>query len=251
MGTNLLMMGPPGAGKGTQATLLAQELGLKHLATGDILRGEVAAESAIGKRVKGYLDAGALVPDEVMGELVGEHVIRAAKAGGFVLDGYPRTIGQAVALENLLKDHDVTLSAVLNLQVPDVVIVQRLANRQTCPVDQRTYHRINNPPRVEGVCDACQTPLVIRRDDTEKVIRNRLKVYWDQTAPLVDHYRGPRLLRTVDASLPINLLCEAIRNIVNTVCKVPVARTTRKEMALQQAATSVSASEAGKGDERR
>lgn len=208
-------MGPPGAGKGTQAAVLARDLGLAHLATGDILRNETAAGSPVGLKAKTFMEAGRLVPDDVMTQLVGEYVVKAAKANGFVLDGYPRTLPQADALQALLEGASIVLTAVVNLEVPEEVIVARLANRQTCPKDQRTYHPVNNPPGKPGVCDACGSALVTRNDDSEAVVRNRLRVYRESTAPLVEFYKKQGLLKSVDGLAAIPKIVLAIKGILD------------------------------------
>ena len=200
MGLNLLIMGPPGAGKGTQAAVVADEFGLTHLATGDILRKEVAAGSSVGTKAKAFMDRGSLVPDEVMVELVGEHVVKAARATGFLLDGFPRTVSQADSLGALLEKSSIAITAVLNLEVPEETLIRRLANRLTCPKDQRTYHPVNHPPRKAGVCDECGTVLITRDDDTEAVIRQRLTVYRENTAPLIAYYEAQGFLHPVDGT---------------------------------------------------
>lgn len=203
MGINLVIMGPPGAGKGTQATKLAAELGISHLSTGDLLRQEIADASPIGIKIKNYMDSGVLVPDKMMTELAAVHVLTAARDGGFILDGYPRTIEQAQDVQTLFAKNGVALSGVVNLQLPDGEIVQRLVNRRTCSKCQRSYHVQANPSRVAGVCDVDGAPLITRKDDVETVIRHRIRVYWEQTAPVVEFYKARALLHDVDARLPI------------------------------------------------
>jgi adenylate kinase len=200
MGLNLVIIGPPGSGKGTQAGRVAHDMGLAHLSTGDLLRKEVAAGTPIGVKVKTNMETGVLVPDEVMTELAASHVLKASRQGGFILDGYPRTVEQAQDLANLLAEHDVTLSGVVNITLPDGDIVDRLASRLTCPQCQRSYHAVSNPPRKAGACDACGTSLATRKDDNEAVIRHRIAVYWEQTAPVVEFCRGRGLVHDVDGT---------------------------------------------------
>lgn len=211
MGFNVVMMGPPGAGKGTQAVLLAQELGATHFSTGDLLRKEIAAGSPIGIKTRSYMDSGVLVPDRVMAELVASHVLRAARGEGFILDGYPRTVEQAQDMQTHFAKNGVALSAVVNIQLSDDAIVERLVHRLSCSKCPRSYHTKANPPKVAGVCDGCQATLTRRKDDTEEVIRHRVRVYWEQTAPVVEYYRSRGLLRNVDGSQPIGSLASMLR----------------------------------------
>lgn len=211
MGFNVVMMGPPGAGKGTQAVMLAKELGATHFSTGDLLRKEIAAGTPIGIKTRSYMDSGVLVPDRVMAELVASHVLRAARGEGFILDGYPRTVEQAQDMQAQFAKNGVALSAVVNIQLSDDAIVERLVHRLSCSKCPRSYHAKANPPKVAGVCDGCQAALTRRKDDTEEVIRHRVRVYWEQTAPVVDYYRTRGLLRTVDGSQPIGNIASMLR----------------------------------------
>lgn len=211
MGFNVVMMGPPGAGKGTQAVLLAEELGATHFSTGALLRKEIAAGSPIGQKTRSYMDSGVLVPDRVMTELVAANALPAARAGGFILDGYPRTVEQAQEMQATFAKNGVSLTAVVNIQLPDEAIVERLVNRLSCSKCARSYHTRTNPPKVAGVCDGCQSALARRKDDTEEVIRHRVRVYWEQTAPVVDYYRARGLLRNVDGAMPIASISSMLR----------------------------------------
>lgn len=217
MGLNLVIIGPPGSGKGTQAERIAKEMGLAHLSTGDLLRKEVAAGTPIGAKVKTKMETGALVPDELMNELVASHVLRAGRTCGFVLDGFPRTCEQAQDLANLMAANDVSLSGVVNITVPDQAIVDRLANRLTCPKCQRSYHATANPPSKAGVCDACGAALTVRKDDDESVIRNRIRVYWEQTAPVVEYYRSRGLLHDVDGQQAIDAIAASISELAKVL----------------------------------
>ena len=212
MGFNLVMMGPPGAGKGTQAILLAKELGGAHFSTGDLLRKEIAAGSPIGVKTRNYMDSGVLVPDKVMTELVAAHVLRAARDAGFILDGYPRTVEQAQDMQTLFAKNGVSLTAVVNIQLPDSAIIDRLVHRLTCPKCQRSFHAKANAPKVAGQCDGCGSALARRKDDTEEVIRHRIRVYWEQTAPVVEFYRSRGLLHNVDGGQPIDRIGASLRD---------------------------------------
>lgn len=207
-------LGPPGAGKGTQARDLAREWGVLHLATGDVLREAVAAGTALGVEAKRYMDRGALVPDDVIIGLVGERLSGRDAATGFILDGFPRTIAQAEALARLLKDRGQTLDAVVYFDVSEPELLRRLTGRRVCRACGRTYHQTSSPPNREGVCDACGGELYQREDDSEATVRNRLEVYRRQTAPLLDYYRQRSLLATVSGEGPVAAIRNAIRAAV-------------------------------------
>lgn len=203
MALNLLLIGPPGVGKGTQAALLTQRLGLVQLASGDIFRAELAAGSQLGLRAKGFMDAGELVPDEVticmMEARISNDQVRAA---GFVLDGFPRTVEQAVALDALLDRVGVSLARVITLEVDDGVVVDRLAGRRVCPECGDVYHLQARPPAKEGVCDRCGARLTARDDDAPATVRARLSVFHETTRPVIDHYEATGKLHRVDADQP-------------------------------------------------
>lgn len=201
---NLILLGAPGAGKGTQGALLTERLGLHRLSTGDLLREAVRRGTPLGEQAKTYMAAGELVPDEVILGLVREIMGSRGSAGGrgaggVVFDGFPRTLAQAEALEALLSDLGQRLDAVILVDVPDEVLVRRISGRRTCPGCGRVYNVFYDPPADEGVCDACGGMLEERKDDAEETVRRRLAVYRAQTAPLVDHYeRGGTPLHRVD-----------------------------------------------------
>jgi len=197
--------------------MLARDLGVAHLATGDILRKELGTCSPVGLKAKAFMERGQLVPDEVMVELIREHLVSAERAGGFVLDGFPRTVGQADSLQSMLASASIPLWGVLNLEVAEQSLVERLANRLTCPKDQRTYHPKSHPPRRPGLCDDCGTELVIRKDDGEAVVVERLKVYWKNTAPLIQYYEARGLLRSIDGSGDVDGVASAIKQVVRAV----------------------------------
>ncbi|PYO06921.1 MAG: adenylate kinase [Candidatus Rokuibacteriota bacterium] len=209
-------LGPPGAGKGTQARDLAQEWRVLHLATGDMLREAVATGSPLGREAKTYMDQGALVPDDVIIRMMAER-LGAAAGRGFILDGFPRTIAQAEALARLLKDLGQTLDTVVYFDVSEPELLRRLTGRRVCRKCGHTYHLTSNPPKRPGVCDACGGELYQRDDDTEATVRNRLEVYRRQTAPLLDYYRQRNLLVTVSGEGPLATIRDAIRAAAGAV----------------------------------
>jgi adenylate kinase len=194
----VVLLGPPGAGKGTQAKLLEQEFGAVQISTGDILRKAVADQTPLGKQAGDYLKRGALVPDDVIINLIAERLQQNDCANGFVLDGFPRTIPQAESLDVILKKLALSLNCVLSVQVPREVIIERLAGRRTCKKCGALSHVVFEPQKQPGVCDRCGGELFQRDDDREETIANRLTVYEAQTAPLVDYYRRQGALREID-----------------------------------------------------
>jgi adenylate kinase len=212
-------LGPPGAGKGTQARDLAQEWRVLHLATGDMLREAVAAGSPLGREAKGYMDQGALVPDDVIIRMMGERLGKADAARGFILDGFPRTIAQADALAKLLKDLGQSLDTVVYFDVSEPELLRRLTGRRVCRACGHTYHLVSSPPKRAGVCDACGGELYQRDDDTEATVRKRLEVYQRQTAPLLDYYRQRNLLATVTGEGSLTAIRDAIRAVVEAVAR--------------------------------
>lgn len=196
----IVLMGMPGVGKGTQASRLRDALGVLHVSTGDILREAINAGSALGKRVRDYLDSGTLVPDELMAELIRERLGRPDAAKGFILDGFPRTAEQVAILDRVLEKLAVELDGVYLLTAPEEEIVSRLSGRRICPRCGEVYHVDNRPPQSAGVCDKCGSALVQRPDDTESVILERLEVYKTQTLPVVETYGERGLLHEIDGS---------------------------------------------------
>ncbi len=210
-------LGPPGAGKGTQARDLAQEWRVLHLATGDMLREAVAAGSPLGREAKGYMDQGALVPDDVIIRMMGERLGKADASRGFILDGFPRTIAQAEALATLLKDLGQTLDTVVYFDVSEPELLRRLTGRRVCRTCGHSYHVTSNPPKRAGVCDECGGELYQRDDDAEATVRKRLDVYQRQTAPLLDYYRQRSLLATVSGEGPLAAIRDSIRAAAGAV----------------------------------
>ena len=217
MSARVAFLGPPGAGKGTQARDLAQEWRVPHLATGDMLREAVAAGTPLGREAKGYMDQGALVPDDVIIRMMGERLGKADAGRGFILDGFPRTIAQAEALAKLLKDLGQTLDTVVYFDVSEPELLRRLTGRRVCRACGHSYHMTSNPPKRAGVCDECGGELYQRDDDAETTVRKRLDVYQRQTAPLLDYYRQRSLLATVSGEGPLATIRDSIRAATGAV----------------------------------
>jgi adenylate kinase len=194
----VVLLGPPGAGKGTQAKLLREKYDACQISTGDILRKAVADQSPLGKQASQFIDRGALVPDDLIVKLVAERLKEKDCEKGFILDGFPRTIQQAESLQEILKRMGLDLSGVLSVQVPHDVIVERLAGRRSCKDCGALYHREFDPPETAGICSRCGGELLQRNDDREDTVSARLKVYDTQTAPLISYYRDRGLLREID-----------------------------------------------------
>ncbi len=211
MSVRVIFLGPPGAGKGTQAQELAREWGVPHIATGDMLREAVAAKTALGLEAKRHMDSGGLVPDEVVIGLVGERLAQPDAKAGCVLDGFPRTVAQAEALDALFARAGIALDRVIYLDVPRSELLRRLTGRRVCRACGRTFHLVSAPPSVAGKCDDCGGELYQRADDSEATVATRLDVYQKQTAPLLDYYRGRRLLAEVAGEGSVAGVGEAIR----------------------------------------
>ncbi len=209
----LIFLGAPGAGKGTQADLLQKQIGLPHVASGDLFRENLAQQTPLGLQAKGYMERGELVPDDVTIAMVMDRLSRPDCAGGAVLDGFPRTVAQAEALDRTLAAAGRAIEAVINLVVSPQALMARLTGRWICRNCQTPYHMLYNPPRVAGVCDACGGELYQRTDDQPETVARRLDVYFAQTAPLIDYYRARGLLRDVDGDQSI----EAIQNQILSV----------------------------------
>jgi adenylate kinase len=203
-GARVVLLGPPGAGKGTQAKLLQDEFGACQISTGDILRKAVAEQTPLGKEAAEYINRGALVPDDVIVNLVAERLKERDCGKGFILDGFPRTIPQAQGLDRILKTMGLSLNGVLSVQVPEGIIIERLAGRRTCRSCGALSHMVFKPPKKAGVCDRCGGELYQRDDDREETIANRLKVYEKQTAPLANYYGERGLLREIDGVGEVN-----------------------------------------------
>lgn len=199
----LIMMGPPGSGKGTQAELIVDKLNIPHVSTGDMFRRAINEGTELGTKAKEYLDAGSLVPDEVTIGIVKERLNQSDCRSGFLLDGFPRTLPQAEALDSLLDNLNFELDAVLNIYVSEEELIRRLTGRRMCEDCGTAYHMVFNPPSVEGRCDKCGGKLYQRDDDTEDTILNRLKVYREQTEPIIDYYRKKDLVKDINGDQKI------------------------------------------------
>ncbi len=214
---NLILLGPPGAGKGTQAAQLTNEFGIPHISTGDILRAALANETPLGKEAKRYMDAGELVPDDVIIGVVLERIAEDDARDGFLLDGFPRTVAQADALGRELAQLDRRLTAALLIDVPDDVVVKRISGRRTNPRTGRIYHVDFDPPKQEGICDEDGNELIQRDDDKEETVRTRLAVYHEQTAPLIDYYDERGLLCHFDGTASPREVHAHIRSTLATL----------------------------------
>ncbi|MFP6679709.1 MAG: adenylate kinase [Dehalococcoidia bacterium] len=209
----IVFLGAPGAGKGTQAKTLASKKNLLHLATGDLLRAEVAAASDLGLAAKAFMDRGDLVPDDVMIGMI-QARLESTGSGGVLLDGFPRTVTQAKALDQALSSTGTQIHRSIYFEVSEEELVRRLAGRSTCPSCQRAYHDVFNPPQRSEICDDCDEKLIRREDDRPEAVRNRLKVYETQTIPVLDHYRHAGKLVEVDGEQSIDAVQSDLTNAV-------------------------------------
>ncbi|GGR53135.1 MULTISPECIES: adenylate kinase [Streptomyces] len=201
----IVLVGPPGAGKGTQAVRLAEKLGIPHISTGDLFRANISRQTELGKLAKSYMDAGNLVPDEVTIAMAKDRMEQQDAEKGFLLDGFPRNVSQAEALDQLLRDEQMTLDAVLDLEVPEDEVVKRIAGRRICRNDSsHVFHVTYSPPKQEGVCDVCGGELYQRDDDSEDTVRKRLEVYHTQTEPIIDYYKAQELVVTISSLGPVD-----------------------------------------------
>ncbi len=210
----LILLGPPGAGKGTQAKMLTEKFNIPQISTGDILRAAVKDGTAMGLKAKAFMDAGGLVPDEVVVGIVRDRLLEADCDNGFILDGFPRTVAQADALQVSLQTMGKELDRVISLDVDAEALVERLTGRRTCKVCGRGYHVKFDPPGKAGICDACGGDLFQRDDDREETIRKRLQVYADQTAPLISYYRDAGALMELDGMQPIPQVQEKMLSLL-------------------------------------
>lgn len=200
----IVLVGPPGAGKGTQAAFLAKNLSIPHISTGDLFRANISQGTALGKQAKSFTDAGKLVPDEITIAMAEDRLDQSDTEGGFLLDGFPRNVHQAEALDAYLTAHGIGLDGVLDLEVPEEEVVKRIAGRRTCRNDSaHTFHTAYKTPKAEGVCDECGGELYQRPDDSEETVRTRLEIYHSQTEPIIDYYKQQDLVATISALGPV------------------------------------------------
>ena len=210
----LVMLGAPGAGKGTQASQLAKKYEIPHIATGDIFRANIKNKTELGKRVKDYMSKGLLVPDELVCDLIVDRIGQNDCAKGYILDGFPRTIPQAESLDAALTNSGGKLDVAIDIEVPDETIVKRMSGRRACLTCGATYHTEYIPPKQEGVCDACGGELVLRNDDAAETVQKRLGVYHEQTKPLIDYYQETGILKVIDGTQDREVVFEEINAIL-------------------------------------
>lgn len=213
---NLILLGPPGAGKGTQAKRIEQKYGLLQLSTGDMLRAAVAADTKTGRKAKAVMEAGALVSDDIVIEIITERISQSDCAGGFILDGFPRTVPQAEALDSMLAESRARIDRVIEMAVDDAALVERISGRFSCATCGAAYHDSFNQPKVASVCDLCGgTEFTRRKDDNAETVAARLEAYHAQTAPLLPHYRDQGVLRSVDGMADIDEVARQIQLVLD------------------------------------
>ncbi|MFP4697104.1 MAG: adenylate kinase [Eubacteriales bacterium] len=200
----IIMLGAPGAGKGTQAKFLSQKYNIPHISTGDIFRANIKEQTELGKKAKEYMDKGLLVPDELVLDITVDRLMQDDCKSGYILDGFPRTIPQAEALDKALAKLNEKVDFAINIDVPDKVITKRMAGRRVCLTCGATYHLSHMPPKEEGICDACGNELILRDDDKEETVLKRLNVYHEQTQPLIDYYSDKGILKNIDGTKGLN-----------------------------------------------
>ena len=206
----IIMLGAPGAGKGTQAKKIAEKYSIPHISTGDIFRANIKNGTELGKKAKTYMDQGLLVPDELTCDLVVDRIQQPDAKNGYVLDGFPRTIPQAEVLDKALSEINDKIDYAINVDVPDENIINRMGGRRACLSCGATYHMVHIPPKKEGICDVCGQPLVLRDDDKPETVKNRLDVYHKQTQPLIDFYNAKGILKSVDGTVDMKDVFAAI-----------------------------------------
>ena len=210
----IIMLGAPGAGKGTQAKKIAAKYGIPHISTGDIFRANIKEGTELGTKAKAYMDKGELVPDELTCDLVVDRISKPDAAAGYVLDGFPRTIPQAESLDEALGQMGESLDYAINVDVPDEHIVNRMSGRRACVGCGATYHIVYAPTKKEGVCDVCGAELILRDDDKPETVQKRLSVYHEQTQQLIDYYKGKGILKDVDGTKDMDVVFQAITDIL-------------------------------------
>lgn len=208
----IILLGPPGAGKGTQAKLISEKFDIPHISTGDIFRKNISEKTPLGVKAKEYMDKGLLVPDELTIDIVNDRLTKDDCKKGFLLDGFPRTVKQAEALEDFLSGRNESIDTALLIEVPSEFILDRMTGRRVCPSCGASYHIKFNPPKVDGICDLCGSKIIQRKDDTAETVKERIDVYEKQTQPLVDFYRAKDQLFVVDGTQLIDTVFEVISN---------------------------------------
>ena len=211
----IIMLGAPGAGKGTQAKMLSERYGIPHISTGDIFRMNIKNNTELGQKAKGYMDAGQLVPDELVVDLVVDRIKAKDCMKGFILDGFPRTIPQAEALDYALNNQNEKIDYAINVDVPDENIIKRMSGRRACVGCGATYHLVYNPTKTEGVCDVCGEKLILRDDDKPETVQKRLDVYHEHTQPLIDYYNKKEVILTVDGTQDIDVVYDEITKVLD------------------------------------
>lgn len=212
----IVLLGPPGAGKGTQAKFIAERNDVPHISTGDIFRKNIKEQTALGVKAKEFIDKGQLVPDELTVAIVEDRIKQDDCKRGFLLDGFPRTVAQADALKDALASMGTNLDHVINIQVPEGNLIDRLTGRRVCPACGASFHVIFNPPKKDNLCDYCNAQLVQRADDSVETVKSRLNVYQKQTEPLIEYYGAQGLLRNIDGEQQIDKVFEDICNILGS-----------------------------------
>ncbi len=213
----IVLLGPPGAGKGTQASKISEALSIPHIATGDIFRDAVERGTELGRKAKEYMERGELVPDEIVNGIVKERISKPDCSNGFILDGYPRTLNQARALDEMLSEMGRKVDVVLNISVSEDEVVRRLSYRRVCRKCGAIYHLINDPPKREGICDRCGAELYQREDDREEVVRKRLRVYREQTKPLINYYRERGVLVDINGNGDIEEVWSQVEEAISSL----------------------------------
>ncbi len=210
----IIMLGAPGAGKGTQAKKISAKFDIPHISTGDIFRANIKNETALGIKAKEYMDQGLLVPDELVVDLVADRIVQDDCSNGFVLDGFPRTIPQAESLDAALVKMDQKMDFAIDVDVPDEAIVKRMGGRRACVKCGATYHLVYIAPKEDGICDTCGSELILRSDDQPETVLKRLGVYHEQTQPLIDYYSNVGILKSVDGTQDMDVIFKVICEIV-------------------------------------
>jgi len=210
----IIMLGAPGAGKGTQAKRIAEVCKIPHISTGDIFRTNIKDGTLLGQKAKGYMDQGLLVPDELVCDLVVDRIQQSDCKEGYILDGFPRTIPQAEALTNALNAIDENMGYAINIEIPDENIIRRMSGRRVCVGCGATYHLVYNPPKTENICDVCGSSLILREDDKPETVKKRLDVYHNQTQPLIDYYEKQGIIREVDGTNSMDKVFEDILEVL-------------------------------------